>query len=494
MPSSTHPIIIIGAGIGGLSAAIRLAAAGRRVEIIEQNPQVGGKMSEIHAQGFRWDTGPSVISMRHVFEVLFRAANRRLEDYLQFEAVEPLTRYFYPDGTQLDISRDLSRTLEQISALHPRDAEGYLSYLAYAARLHRITGQVFIYDQPPTFASLARVSPLDIPHVDAWRSMDSAIRSLVRSPHLRQLLGRFATYVGASPYRAPATLNVIAHVELNGGVWYPRGGIYAIARALGHLAEELGVKIHLGQPVRQIIVGDGGAQAVELADGTRRDAAAVIANVDVATVYERLLPAPAYQRRAGQLATSEPSCSGFILLLGVENQHPQLAHHNIFFSSDYRREFESIFQQGQPPDDPTIYVAITSKTDTADAPTGRENWFVMVNAPALDSRFDWQRNAASYRNRVLERLATFGLDVRPHIRSEHILTPHDLQRLTGARRGALYGASSNNPFAAFRRPHNRAADVRGLYFVGGTTHPGGGVPMVTLSGKVAADLLIADGF
>lgn len=178
----------------------------------------------------------------------------------------------------------------------------------------------------------------------------------------------------------------------------------------------------------------------------------------------------------------------------MENQHPQLAHHNIFFSSDYRREFESIFQQGQPPDDPTIYVAITSKTDTADAPTGRENWFVMVNAPALDSRFDWQRNAASYRNRVLERLATFGLDVRPHIRSEHILTPHDLQRLTGARRGALYGASSNNPFAAFRRPHNRAADVRGLYFVGGTTHPGGGVPMVTLSGKVAADLLIADGF
>ncbi len=494
MPDSPHPIIVIGAGIGGLSAAIRLAAAGRRVEIIEQNALIGGKMSEIQADGFRWDTGPSVITMRHVFQDLFRAAGRRLEDSLQFEALEPLTRYFYPDGRQLDISRDLSRTLEQISALNPRDAEGYLAYLAYAARLHRITGQVFIYDQPPTLASLTRVSPLDIPHVDAWRSMDAAIRSHVQSPHLRQLLGRFATYVGASPYRAPATLNVIAHVELNGGVWYPRGGIYAIARALGKLADELGIPIHLNQPVRRIVIGEHGAQAVELADGTVRPAAAVIANVDVATVYERLLSAPAHQRRAHQLAQAEPSCSGFILLLGVEGQHAQLAHHNIFFSSHYRREFESIFRHGQPPDDPTIYLAITSKTDTADAPAGCENWFVLVNAPALDDRFNWEQHARRYRDQILERMATFGLDVRSRIRTERILTPLDLQQMTGAQRGALYGASSNNPFAAFRRPHNRAADVRGLYFAGGTTHPGGGVPMVTLSGKVAAEMLIADGF
>ncbi len=488
-----EPVIIIGAGIGGLSAAIRLAAAGQRVIVFEQNPLVGGKMNEIRTDGFRWDTGPSVITMRHVLEDLFTAAGRRLDDYLTLVPVEPLTRYFYLDGTVLDVTRDWPRMAEQIARLDERDVEGYLAYLAYAARLHRITGPVFIYDRPPTPSSLLRVSPADVRHVDAWRTMDAAIRGFVRSPHLRQLLGRFATYVGASPYRAPATLNVIAHVELTGGVWYPRGGIYAIARALERLARECGVEIHTGCRVEQIIVQQGAVQGVKLAGAQTVPARAVIANVDVATVYERLLPTTHTLRSPlRRLSRAEPSCSGFILLLGVEGSHLQLAHHNIFFSSDYPREFDDIFRRGQPPDDPTLYVAITSKTDAEDAPTGNENWFVLVNAPALGTAFDWVTRAASYRDHVLARLAERGLDVRQRIRSEHMLTPLDLERLTGARRGALYGLSSNNPLAAFRRPHNRARDVRGLYFAGGTAHPGGGVPMVTLSGAAAARLLLDD--
>ena len=488
-----EPVVIIGGGIGGLSAAIRLAVAEQRVILFEQNSAVGGKMGEIRVDGFRWDTGPSVITMRHVLEDLFAAAGRRLEDYLTLIPVEPLTRYFYPDGTVLDATRDLSRMAEQIARLDERDVEGYLAYLAYAARLHRITGPVFIYDRPPTPRSLLRVSPGDTRHVDAWRSMDAAIRGFVRSPHLRQLLGRFATYVGASPYRAPATLNVIAHVELTGGVWYPRGGIYAIARALERLARECGVEIHTGCGVEQIIVQQGVVQGVKLASGQTVPARAVIANVDVATVYEHLLPATAALRASRRrLANAETSCSGFILLLGVDGLHPQLAHHNIFFSSDYPREFDDIFRRGQPPDDPTLYVAITSKTDAEDAPAGSENWFVLVNAPALGPAFDWRSRAAAYRDQVLARLADRGLDVRQRIRSERMLTPLDLETLTGARRGALYGLSSNNPLAAFRRPHNRARDVRGLYFAGGTTHPGGGVPMVTLSGAAAAHLLLDD--
>ncbi len=488
-----EPVVIIGGGIGGLSAAIRLAVAKQRVILFEQNSAVGGKMSEIRADGFRWDTGPSVITMRHVLEDLFAAADRRLEDYLTLVPVEPLTRYFYPDGTVLDATRDWPRMAEQIAQLDERDVEGYLAYLAYAARLHRITGPVFIYDRPPTPRSLLRVSPEDIRHVDAWRTMDAAIRGFVRSPHLRQLLGRFATYVGASPYRTPATLNVIAHVELTGGVWYPRGGIYAIARALERLAQECGVEIHTGCGVEQIIVQQGAVQGVKLAGGQTVPARAVIANVDVATVYEHLLPATAALRASRRrLAHAETSCSGFILLLGVDGLHPQLAHHNIFFSSDYPREFDDIFHRGQPPDDPTLYVAITSKTDAEDAPAGSENWFVLVNAPALGPAFDWRTRAAAYRDHVLARLADRGLDVRHRIRSERMLTPLDLETLTGARRGALYGLSSNNPLAAFRRPHNRARDVRGLYFAGGTTHPGGGVPMVTLSGAVAARLLLDD--
>jgi phytoene desaturase len=490
----TKRIIVIGAGIGGLATAIRLAAAGQEVLVLEQNANVGGKMGEVEAEGFRWDTGPSVITMRHVLEDLFAVAGRRLEEYLTLLPIEPLTRYFYPDGAILDVTRNWPELATQIAALDERDVEGYLAYLAYVARLHRITGPVFIYDQPPTWRSFFKVSPFDALRIDGLRTMHQAIRGFVRSPHLRQLLGRFATYVGASPYQAPATLNVIAHVELTGGVWYPQGGIYAMARALARLAQELGVEIRTNCLVERISVSNGIVDGVILADDlTTLAAYAVVANVDVATVYEQLLPQETVNpRRLARLTQVEPSCSGFILMLGVEGTHTSLAHHNIFFSSDYRREFDEIFRQGMPPTEPTIHVAITSKSDPILAPEGCENWFVLVNAPPLGPGYDWTTQAKSYRNLVLTRLADFGLDVRHRIRVERVSTPVDIARLTGARRGALYGASSNNPFTAFRRPHNRAPDVRGLYFVGGTTHPGGGVPMVMLSGRVTAGMVIED--
>jgi phytoene desaturase len=487
------PIVVIGAGIGGLSAAIRLAAAGRRVIVLEQNSSVGGKMGEIHRDGFRWDTGPSVITMRAVLKDLFRIADRKLDNYLTLLPLDPITRYFYPDGTVFDATRDWPRMAEQIAKLDERDVEGYAAFLAYAARLHRITGPAFIYGSPPGLSSIKHVSPFDALQIDGLRTMDTAIRGFVRSPHMRQLLGRFATYVGASPFLAPATLNVIAHVELTGGVWYPEGGIYSIARALAKLAEELGVEIWTNAPVQEISVEHGRTVGVVRADGTRIAASDVIANVDVATVYEKLLPSTRVSvRRVHSLAQRELSCSGLVLMLGVEAKYESLIHHNIFFSSDYRREFDDIFKRAIPPEEPTIYVAITSKTDATDAPEGCENWFVLVNVPPISERFDWSTAAADYRESVLARLAEFGFDVRGRIRNEAMLTPLDLERLTGARRGALYGASSNNRWTAFRRPYNRAQDVRGLYFVGGTTHPGGGVPMVILSGKVAADMLIED--
>jgi phytoene desaturase len=499
--SAGEPIVIIGAGIGGLSAAIRLAAVGRRVIVLEQNAQVGGKMGEITADGFRWDTGPSVITMRPVFEELFAAAGRKLEDYLTLLPVEPLTRYFYPDGVVFDATRDLARMAQQIAAFDERDVEGYLAYLAYAARIHRVTGPKFIYNDPPTLGELARTPLRDIPAVDPMRTMDQAIRGFVRSPHLRQFLGRFATYVGASPYLAPATLNVIAHVELTGGIWYPRGGIYAIARAFERLARELGVEIRLNCPVTRIEVREGKVCGVSLVGGERIEASSVIANVDVATVYERLIGDSAERaKHAGRSASprTESSCSGFVLLLGVETESVGCVQHNIFFSTDYQREFNDIFTKHVPPDDPTIYVAITSKVDADHAPPGCENWFVLVNVPALDGAssrddgFDWTKEAAGYRDKVLAKLARFGLDVRDKIRVERMLTPLDLERLTGAQGGALYGTSSNNRFNALRRPHNRAKDVKGLYFAGGTTHPGGGVPLVILSGKVAARMVIED--
>ncbi len=486
-------IIIVGAGIGGLSTAIRLAAAGHNVVICEQNATVGGKMGEITAEGFRWDTGPSVITMRDVFAELFQAAGRRLEDYLTLQPVEPLTRYFWRDGAILNATRNLDQMTADIEQIAPGDGAGYGRFLAYAEQLHRMTGPVFIYNQPPSWRTLLQANPLDLLRIQPWLTMDQVIGRYVRSTKLRQLLGRFATYVGASPYLAPATLSVIAHVELNEGVWYPQGGIYAIATALTRLAQELGVEIRTACPVQAIEVAQGAACGVHLADGTHLAAKAVIANVDVTTVYETLLPASvATPARKNQLTERATSCSGYVLLLGVDGQHAQLAHHNIFFPPDYRREFDDIFARGIPPTDPTVYVAITAKSDPTHAPAGCENWFVLVNAPPTGPHFDWASQEADYREQVFATLRHYGIDLQGKIRYTKILTPLDLTAFSGAWRGALYGISSNQALNAFRRPHNRCPHVRGLYFVGGTTHPGGGVPMVTLSSKVVAEMVRQD--
>ena len=491
---SNQSILVLGAGIGGLSAAIHLVASGHKVTVLEQNPAVGGKMSEITAQGFRFDTGPSVITMRGVFEDLFRAANRRLEDYLTLLPVEPLTRYFWADGcratsrhgSRLDLSRDLPKTAAQISALEPRDLEGYLDFLAEAARLHRITGPVFTYGPPPSLASLKKVTLKDALSVDVVRTLQASIERRIRHPHLRQLLGRFATYVGASPYLAPATLGVIAHVELTEGVWYPQGGIYAIARAYEKLARELGVEIRLNTRVKEICLHGKQVSSVLLENGDILPASTLISNLDVTSTYS-LIQSDRAARRLDTLKKRDVSCSGMILLLGVEGAYPDLAHHNIFFSSDYRREFEQIFSERVLPDEPTLYLCITSKTDAAHAPAGCENWFVMANAPALDPASS-AVDTSAVSEKLLNRLASLGLDVRDRIRYQQLLTPLDIQQKTGAHRGALYGVSFNDRFAPFKRPHNRS-EFDGLFFAGGTTHPGGGVPMVTLSGKLVAQMI-----
>ncbi len=498
-PDARRTVVVVGAGIAGLSAAIRLAAVGLRVTVLEQNEAVGGKMREVRAAApggvgsFRWDTGPSVITMRHVLADLFAAAGRRLEDYLTLRPVDPLTRYFYEDGTVLDATRDWPRLAEQIAAIDARDVEGYAAYLAYAAQLHRITGPLFIYGERPGLHSLREAAPADALRMAPWLRMDASIRRYVRSPHLRQLFGRFATYIGSSPYLAPATLGVISHVELTQGVWYPQGGIYAIARALAQLAGELSVEVRTGSRVAQVEVRDGRAVGVTLDSGDFLPADAVLANVDVATLYAKLLPRDAASpRKVDRLTSARLSCSGFILLWGIRGEHPQLAHHNIFFCRAYPQEFADIFDRGVPPAEPTLYLAITSKTERDDAPAGHENWYVLINAPPTGSAFDWTTQAAAYREVVLRRFAQFGLDVRGRIVTEQLITPTDLAARTGGWRGALYGELFDSPWVAFRRPTSRAGDIPALYLAGGTTHPGGGVPMVMLSGKLAAEAVTAD--
>lgn len=481
-------ILVLGAGIGGLSAAIHLAAKGHRVTVLEKNPSVGGKMSEVRAEGFRFDTGPSVMTMKHVFEDLFHTAGKQMEDYLTFMPIDPLNRYFFSDGSRLDLNRDLPQTIEQIRRLEPRDVEGYLAYTAHAAKIHRITSPIFTYGPPPSAASFLKVSPLDMLAVDPFHTLQWDIERYVRHPKMRQLLGRFSTYVGSSPYLSPAALAVIAHVELNEGVWYPKGGIYEIARAYEKLARELGVDVRLNAQVKEVKLNGKQIAGILLEDGEFLSADTVVSNIDVTTTYE-LINSPLAEARRRKLYKQAPSSSGQILLLGVEGNYPDLVHHNILFSSDYKREFQQLFGENRIPDEPTVYVCITSKSDPDHAPEGCENWFVMINCPPLD--LDPQKkaeNEAAVTELLLDRLAAFGFDVRNKIRYQKLLNPRYLQQRTGAFRGSIYGISFNDRFAPFKRPHNRS-EIQGLFFAGGSTHPGGGVPMVTLSGKLAAQMV-----
>lgn len=484
-----YTTIIVGAGLGGLATAIHLAAAGQHILILEKNEHVGGKLDLHQAAGYTFDTGPSLFTMPWVVRELFAAAGRNVSDYLELTQLEPTCRYLWEDGTSFNAWQTLPTLLQEIARLEPNDVQGFLRFLAYANRIYTTVGDTFLRQPFDGLRSLLQPRLLrDGPQIDAFRTVDQAVRSFFHSPYLRQVFNRYATYNGSSPYLSPATFNVIAYIEHAEGGWYVRGGMYRLAQALQRLASELGVEIRTHSPVSRIIHQQGHARGVELADGTCLTADHVVVNADPAYAYRELLPAQ--QRQAQRLAKLEPSCSGFVLLLGIDRIYPQLAHHNIFFSQDYRREFAAIFQKHVPAIDPTIYICASSVSDPAHAPPGHMNLFVLVNAPALNDRVNWQREAFAYRNLIIQKLERMGLThLSQHITYEQIRTPRDLQQRYNASAGAIYGLASNNRFAAFLRPPLRAPGITNLYFVGGGTHPGGGIPLVLLSGRAIASII-----
>ncbi len=534
MSDHAKRIIVIGAGIGGLSAAIRLAAQGHRVSVFERQPTVGGKLNQVVMDGFSFDTGPSLITMPHVLQNLFQAAGRRMEDYIDLVPLDITCRYFYRDGLILNAWCDHTRLAAEFSGLNDHDGEALYRFLAYTSRLYQAAADPFLYHSLGSPLDVLRsfvryvfkghdtsvdgmtvqaqdykaLLSLNSHTVNASRisrlravlsalspaTLDQCIRGFFKDEHLHQLFDRYATYNGSSPYQVAAVYSIIPYVELAEGGWYLRGGIYTLASALERLARELGVSIETSSNVRRILVEHGAAQGVVLDDGQVVRSDVVIANSDVVTTHRELLsPVVRNERLMHRLEHVEPSCSGFVLLLGVNKQYPQLAHHNIFFSDNYRAEFDDLFVKRIPLQNPTIYVCVTTRTDPSQAPEGHENLFVLVNAPYLTADSNWECEAQVYRNHILDLLASYFQidlkDVRDHIVCEAIITPEDFKRKYGANRGSIYGLSSNQRMAPFTRPGNRSKEIRNLYFVGGSTHPGGGVPLVMLSGKIVAELV-----
>lgn len=481
-------IIVIGAGLGGLSAAIRLAHKGYAVTILEKNETVGGKVNSVEASGYKFDTGASLITMPHVFEDLFAACGKHLADYLTFVPLDPICRYFWSDKTQFDASSDLRKTENEIARLEPKDAANFRKYLADAQRKYEIAEKTFLAHSLNDLPKLIRPKYLkDLLAISSLKTLHAHNKSYFRSPKLQQLFNRFATYNGSSPYETPATFALVPFVEFGLGAWYARGGIYEIPKALEKLAREFGVEIKTNSQVEKIIVNDKKAVGIELEDGEVLESDAVVANSDAIETHRNLLDEKFFSKK---LDEREPSCSGFVLLLGAKKKFPQLAHHNIFFSDDYKAEFDALFRDLRPATNPTTYICATSRTDETQAPDDSENLFVLVNAPYTSDKFDWKSEAKAYRDLIIEKLENFGLEgLENSIEFEKIITPEDFESQYRTNRGSIYGVSSNGVFSAFLRVPNQSRQIRNLYFVGGATHPGGGMPLVLLSGKMAAEMI-----
>ncbi len=483
--------IVIGAGFGGLSAAIRLASNGWKVAVYEQQGYAGGKAGSLQLGGYRFDRGPSLITMREVFAELFASAGRRIEDYLSFQPLDTICSYFFSDGTELAARGKPEEFALEVQAKTSDSAEAVLRFLEYSRGIYKKTAELFLmnslHDARTYFRPAVWRGVFSRGKLDATRSMDAANNSFFEDPRMVQLFNRYATYNGSDPYQVPATLNIIPHVEYNLGAYASASGIYAIPQAMRTLAKELGVEFHFEQAVERISVQDGRAVGVVTGSGEQR-ADVVVSNVDARWTYEKLLqdPEAPYAQRYSQL---EPSSSGLVFFWGMRREFPELTVNNIFFSEDYPAEFNALFKELRCPDDPTVYVNITSKVTSGDAPQGGENWFILVNAPRNNDQ-DWDSEVARTRKAVLRRLEkALGRSVADDIEVEEVLTPPQIEQESGSYYGSLYGISSNTKTAAFLRHPARSRRYGGLYFCGGSVHPGGGMPLAVLSGKIAADII-----
>lgn len=481
-PPPRRRAVVVGAGLGGLAAAIRLAARGWVVEVVEAHGSAGGKAGTAEVDGVVFDTGPSVLTLPEVFDATFRDAGSRLADVVELVSPSPAFRYHWPDGVTLDVEVDPGRTLDQVgAALGPAARDQLARFLTTAARIWDAAAPRFVFGPAPRVGALLSLSALrDVAAIDPLRRMGRAIDAQVTEPHLRDVLRRYATYNGSDPRVAPATLNCIAHVELALGGYGVRGGVSALVRALVAAADRLGVRFRFGEGVERIDVEGGSVRGVTTARG-RIPADVVVSNAEAAHTLGALVP-------GGPGAPVPTSTSGWTAVARAAPR-PRAAH-TVWFPPDYAEEFVDLFDRDRVPATPTVYACAGAVAHDAPRWPGHEPLFVMVNAPPdvpRATRTDWD---------VLEAEVRAGLVARGALAPDDTFVwrraPHELAARFPGSRGALYGAASNGPGAAFRRPANRVRGIRGLYLAGGSAHPGGGMPLCVASGRAAADAAVED--
>lgn len=512
-------VVIIGGGVAGLSAAVRLAATkGQfRVTLIEKNPRVGGKLNlwevphpaRTGERSFRFDTGPSLLTMPFVFMDLFAAAGEDVRNHLKILPLDPIASFRWEDGTTLNLSASDQELRLQIARISPSDVHGWMHLLQKGRKIWQLSEE-FLSTAPEQLTrqrDIRSLGMLALPfRIGMFSKFAKLIDRNIQHPKLRDVLYQYATYSGASPFRAPATFAVIPFVEHHFGAFHIEGGMYRLAETLERIARKLGVEIHTNCWAEQIEIEpvsarDGQSRPqvkrVSLMDGTSIQADVVIANSDVVYTYRTLI-APQFRPRYSdaKLNSLDPGGSGMILMLGVDGTYPQLAHHTKFMPRHYRTgDLDAMFESHTIPNDPCIYVCAPTRTDSSLAPEGCEALFILASAPAMhQSSIDWKKEAPTYRKRLIDTLESkWGLtDLSKRIVVEKMMTPPDLRNTYNANAGSIYGIASNDWRSAFFRPPNRDRDIRGLYFAGGATHPGGGLPLVALSGKVVSDLVKQD--
>jgi phytoene desaturase len=478
-------VIVIGAGISALATAARLAAGGYKVEVFEKNTLPGGKIGEIRGKGYRFDTGPSLFTLPGLVDEL----SGRNEIKLNIRKLETVSRYFYPDGTVFEASADPGRFARSLSQTTGAEQKRITRYLEKTGELYDLTAPVFIFSAFHRLARLARRENMGILKgmlgFNPMRSMHAHNKQVLKSPKAVQLFDRYATYNGSSPYRAPATLNIIAHLEHNLGAYMPEGGMYRIVSHVYDLAVQRGVIFHFNTEVDKILIEKKKTTGI-MAGGQMHDADFVVYGGDIFRGYRRLLEdlTPARSIRKPSF-----SSSAIIFYLGVRQEYPLLDVHNIFFSNDYRGEFDSIFSRRKADifPDPTVYIYISSRLESSDAPPGCSNLFVMINVPASRGE-DWQALASDARRIIFDKLMReYKLEIEPFIEFEMVATPEDIEAHTLSTSGALYGSSSNSVFAAFNRHPNFSRKVKNLFFAGGSVHPGGGIPLCLASAKIVEE-------